>query len=122
MNKAGIYLHIPFCKTKCIYCDFYSVTKRDDSISKFIDCLYLARNIHSDIDHPTTFKWITGENWHLSYTELIKSLSIVLSNNDGLSLIESNSKVKLEVDKLISPAFYPRTSIRQLIREKILKN
>ena len=39
MNKAGIYLHIPFCKTKCIYCDFYSVTKREDSIDRFIDCL-----------------------------------------------------------------------------------
>ena len=39
MHKAGIYLHIPFCKTKCIYCDFYSVTKREDSISKFIECL-----------------------------------------------------------------------------------
>lgn len=23
---AGIYLHIPFCKTRCIYCDFYSTT------------------------------------------------------------------------------------------------
>lgn len=23
---AGIYIHIPFCKTKCIYCDFYSTT------------------------------------------------------------------------------------------------
>lgn len=22
----GIYLHIPFCDTKCIYCDFYSIT------------------------------------------------------------------------------------------------
>lgn len=24
---AGIYLHIPFCKTRCIYCDFYSTTQ-----------------------------------------------------------------------------------------------
>lgn len=24
---AGIYLHIPFCKTRCIYCDFYSSTQ-----------------------------------------------------------------------------------------------
>lgn len=23
---AGIYLHIPFCKSRCIYCDFYSTT------------------------------------------------------------------------------------------------
>ena len=23
---AGIYLHIPYCKTKCPYCDFYSIT------------------------------------------------------------------------------------------------
>lgn len=23
---AGIYIHVPFCKTKCIYCDFYSIT------------------------------------------------------------------------------------------------
>jgi len=24
---SGIYIHIPFCKSKCYYCDFYSVTK-----------------------------------------------------------------------------------------------
>jgi len=23
---SGIYVHIPFCDTKCIYCDFYSIT------------------------------------------------------------------------------------------------
>ncbi|MBQ0141236.1 MAG: radical SAM family heme chaperone HemW [Prevotellaceae bacterium] len=25
----GIYIHIPFCKSRCIYCDFYSTTKLD---------------------------------------------------------------------------------------------
>ncbi len=24
---AGIYIHIPFCKTRCAYCDFYSTTQ-----------------------------------------------------------------------------------------------
>ena len=22
---AGIYVHVPFCQKKCLYCDFYSV-------------------------------------------------------------------------------------------------
>ena len=26
---AGIYIHIPFCKTRCTYCDFYSTTRSD---------------------------------------------------------------------------------------------
>ena len=29
MKTAGIYIHIPFCKVKCIYCDFYSITERE---------------------------------------------------------------------------------------------
>ena len=25
-NMAGLYIHIPFCRSRCIYCDFYSTT------------------------------------------------------------------------------------------------
>ena len=28
-QPAGIYLHIPFCRAKCPYCDFYSITTLD---------------------------------------------------------------------------------------------
>ena len=39
MQTFGIYIHIPFCKSKCIYCDFYSVTGQDDKIENFINAL-----------------------------------------------------------------------------------
>ncbi|HPX28006.1 MAG TPA: coproporphyrinogen III oxidase family protein, partial [Treponemataceae bacterium] len=25
MNSAGLYIHIPFCISKCSYCDFFSI-------------------------------------------------------------------------------------------------
>ncbi|MBI9071705.1 MAG: radical SAM family heme chaperone HemW [Melioribacteraceae bacterium] len=32
MKETSIYIHIPFCDHKCIYCDFYSITRHDDAI------------------------------------------------------------------------------------------
>jgi len=39
MQSAGIYLHIPFCAVKCMYCDFYSIADREKSIPRFIKSL-----------------------------------------------------------------------------------
>ena len=39
MKSAGIYLHIPFCAVKCMYCDFYSITDRENSIPSFIKAI-----------------------------------------------------------------------------------
>lgn len=36
---AGIYIHIPFCKSKCVYCDFYSVVCDAGIHSDFISAL-----------------------------------------------------------------------------------
>ena len=36
---AGLYIHIPFCSVKCMYCDFYSITDRNNDIPIFIDSL-----------------------------------------------------------------------------------
>ena len=29
-KPLGIYIHVPFCRSKCQYCDFYSLTIKDD--------------------------------------------------------------------------------------------
>ena len=33
-NKTplGIYIHVPFCRSKCQYCDFYSLPSKDDGV------------------------------------------------------------------------------------------
>ena len=41
---AGIYIHIPFCKQACSYCDFYFVTRKR-LIDPFVDSL--IKEIHS---------------------------------------------------------------------------
>lgn len=38
-KEIGIYIHIPFCKQKCNYCDFCSYAKKEELISQYIECL-----------------------------------------------------------------------------------
>ena len=36
----GIYIHVPFCRSKCTYCDFYSVTSKDEKLrDAYIDAI-----------------------------------------------------------------------------------
>jgi len=37
MKDVGIYVHIPFCKQKCYYCDFVYFKKKKDKIKKYIE-------------------------------------------------------------------------------------
>ena len=47
MKDLGIYIHIPFCKSKCFYCDFYSRPDcTNKNIEEYIDtiCMELLAN------------------------------------------------------------------------------
>lgn len=39
MKNIGIYLHIPFCKSKCDYCDFYSLVGKEDMFEQYTQSL-----------------------------------------------------------------------------------
>ena len=34
-NTIGIYIHIPFCKSKCDYCDFYSLAGQEEEMDRY---------------------------------------------------------------------------------------
>lgn len=39
LKNLGLYIHIPFCKQKCNYCDFYSLGCRESKIPDYIEAL-----------------------------------------------------------------------------------
>lgn len=55
---AGIYIHIPFCKSRCIYCDFYSTTalkKREWYIAHLSEEIVRRRNYLGYSEYTTIY-------------------------------------------------------------------
>ena len=50
-EPIGLYLHIPFCESKCIYCDFNSYARMEDQYSAFVDalCSDVVRGVSWDL-------------------------------------------------------------------------
>ena len=45
-ENISIYIHIPFCKKKCFYCDFVSFENKEEIIEEYIDsvCIEILKN------------------------------------------------------------------------------
>ena len=39
MTPLGLYIHIPFCKSKCAYCDFYSLPHSEEKMDAYVEAL-----------------------------------------------------------------------------------
>ncbi len=92
---AGIYIHIPFCKSKCSYCDFYS--KTDFSQRKeLIDCLIKEIHLQKNYidENVETIYFGGGTPSVLSSDELERILSALEAN----FLIEEDAEITLEAN------------------------
>ncbi|MFH1103210.1 MAG: radical SAM family heme chaperone HemW [Pseudomonadota bacterium] len=49
--RPGLYIHIPFCRKKCRYCDFYSITDLS-LIPSFLKALATEIRLQSDMGFP----------------------------------------------------------------------
>ena len=39
IKEIGLYIHIPFCKHKCYYCDFVSYANKKKFFKKYVECV-----------------------------------------------------------------------------------
>lgn len=53
MNTLGLYIHIPFCKSKCRYCDFCSFPNpKDNRVESYLDALCREIEAYGSEAHP----------------------------------------------------------------------
>ncbi len=78
MNRQalGLYIHIPFCKRKCNYCDFYSVTADPDRIRRYADAVILdmERQAESYRDYRIDTLFVGGGTPSVAGEHLIRIL------------------------------------------------
>ena len=106
MKTSGIYIHIPLCAAKCIYCDFYSVADQDDRIDTFVDSLVMEIN-KCDVD-VTNWKFDTifiggGTPSLLNAIQLEKIIDALSNRYDLSNIIEFTMEAnpgEAPIDKL----------------------
>lgn len=83
----GVYFHIPFCDTKCVYCDFYSLTNREhevrfyNALEKEIRLFY--KNYHNN--SPITSVFFGGGTPSLADPKQLQEYIHILSEYQVLS-------------------------------------
>jgi len=93
---SGIYIHIPFCKTKCYYCDFHTSANykyKDDYIDAIIKEINLQKDFISDKNIETIY-FGGGTPSTVSTADISK---IITKIKDVFSVIK-NPEITLEAN------------------------
>ena len=101
---AGIYIHIPFCKKLCFYCDFYHVITPEDN-SVFIESLIAEASMRKDYlgSEPATTIYIGGGTPSVLS---VKELDIILNQINKQFRVEENSELTIELNPDdVNPAY-----------------
>jgi oxygen-independent coproporphyrinogen-3 oxidase len=59
MEPSGLYIHIPFCRSKCCYCGFYSITSLA-AVTDFLKALFREMDIYRNDFHEFDTIYIGG--------------------------------------------------------------
>jgi oxygen-independent coproporphyrinogen-3 oxidase len=97
LKDSALYIHIPFCDHKCIYCDFYSIIT-SDNILNFKSALkkeieYFS-NIYSDNRNYSSI-FFGGGTPSLMQPEYIQEIIIHLKNNFN---VDDKAEITMETN------------------------
>jgi len=109
-GEIGVYIHIPFCFSKCFYCDFASYSKKEDKIESYINalCTEIIQNAEILSEYSITTIYIGGGTPSYIDSKYIKQILDTLNifiNKEKLQEItielnpNSVTKEKLETYK-----------------------
>ena len=90
----GLYIHIPFCLSKCPYCDFYSSTSIP-SIPDFLNALFKEMEMYRHRFNPFDSVYICGGTPSLLSSEQLENILINVRKNFHLI---SNTEITLETN------------------------
>lgn len=78
---AGIYIHIPFCKQRCIYCDFYSTTSQEKE-NRYIEAVCTELELRKQsLPDPVHTIYIGGGTPSLLNPASVKQLKDCMDRN-----------------------------------------
>lgn len=78
---AGIYIHIPFCKQRCIYCDFYSTTSQEKE-NRYIEAVCTELELRKQsLPDPVHTIYIGGGTPSLLNPASVKQLKECIDRN-----------------------------------------
>ena len=95
MRDIGIYIHIPFCKSKCNYCDFTSFSGKENLIKEYIECLKKEIQQRSQDDYRVKTIYIGGGTPSYIEAEYIEEILATVENN---FIIDEDVEISMEVN------------------------
>ncbi|MEA5095483.1 MAG: radical SAM family heme chaperone HemW [Sedimentibacter saalensis] len=84
MKKLGVYIHVPFCKKKCNYCDFYSVKWNDEWETKYTEAV---------IDEIKSYKEMLGHKYIVDTVYFGGGTPTIIKPSNLKSILDSISIV-----------------------------
>lgn len=101
MKKLGIYVHVPFCRRKCNYCDFYSIKWKEETENKYIESIINEIKSYGDFLQS---KYIVDTIYFGGGTP-----SILDPNNISKIIDTINDEFEVDKDSEISMEANPKT-------------